>query len=97
MAKLVKNLLVIAEMRKASHPPYSPGLAPLHFCLFSHMKQVTVGQSFSSSEEHLSTNGVILKGIENTTLIAVFQESMQRLAQYSNIDGEHTELSAKNA
>jgi hypothetical protein len=46
MGHLVKNALVTDEMKKASHPAYSSGLAPSGFYFFGHVNQVMADQSF---------------------------------------------------
>jgi hypothetical protein len=63
MIKLVESSLVIAEMRKTSHPPYSPELTHSDFCLFGYVKKIMMSQLFSSAKELLSAIGTILDGI----------------------------------
>jgi len=36
------------------HPPYSPDLAPFHFCLFPNLKLFLAGQRFSSNQEAIA-------------------------------------------
>jgi hypothetical protein len=73
MAKLVENSLVIIEMKKNLHPPYSPNLASSYFYLFGRVKQVMAGLSFFKSKELLSAIGATLDGYENAILIAGFR------------------------
>jgi hypothetical protein len=44
------------------------------------MKQIMMGQSFSSAEEFLSTIGAILNSIGKVLLITIFHELMERPA-----------------
>jgi hypothetical protein len=69
MAKLVENLLVNPEIRKALHPPYSPDLAPSDFYPLGHVKQLMTGQSFENADELFSSIGAILHDIEKVGLI----------------------------
>jgi histone-lysine N-methyltransferase SETMAR len=42
------------EMARATHPPYSPDLAPSDFYLFGCMKHCLRGQSFEAADELFS-------------------------------------------
>jgi histone-lysine N-methyltransferase SETMAR len=51
-----KSVLDMEDLRDLhyeylEHPPYSPDLAPSHFCLFPKLKFYPVGQRFSSNQE----------------------------------------------
>jgi transposase len=66
-------------MKRAPHPPYSPDLAPLDFCLlslisylFGYVKQLLAGHEFPDREALLEAVGHILENVEKVTLVRVF-------------------------
>jgi hypothetical protein len=66
LAKLVENSLMTAEIRKIPHLLYLQDLAPSDFYLFSCLRQIIAGQSFSSTEAFLSAIAAILDGNEKS-------------------------------
>jgi hypothetical protein len=52
------------RMKSASHPPYSPDLAPLDFYLFGYVKRCLAGLSFENVDQLLAGVENVLDGIE---------------------------------
>jgi hypothetical protein len=59
-------------MRQASHPPYSPDLAPSDFFLFGYVKEKLMGHCAETPSELLVYIRFILAEIPRETLNAVF-------------------------
>jgi hypothetical protein len=59
-------------MRMATHPLYSPDLAPSDFYLFGHVKSLSRGESFETEEDLFSAVHVILGSLEKLILSMVF-------------------------
>jgi hypothetical protein len=78
-------------MKSASHPPYSPDLAPSDFYLFGYVKRCLAGLSFEDADQLLAVVEGVLEGIEKVTLQAVFLESMDRLRKCITTNGEYPE------
>jgi hypothetical protein len=55
-------------MKSASHPPYSPDLAPSDFYLFGYVKRCLAGLSFEDADQLLAAVEGVLEGIEKVTL-----------------------------
>jgi hypothetical protein len=51
-------------MKSASHPPYSPNLAPSDFYLFEYVKRCFAGLSFEDAYQLLAAIEGVLEGIE---------------------------------
>jgi hypothetical protein len=78
-------------MARASHPFYSPDLAPSDFYLFGFMKCCLRGQSFEAFDALFSASEAISMGIEKSTLDAGFLEWMGRLRRCIATNGEDFE------
>jgi histone-lysine N-methyltransferase SETMAR len=78
-------------MKRAPHPPYSPDLVPSNFYFFGYIKQLLSGCEFGDRDSLLQGVKVILGGIEKVILEGVFLHWVERLHQYSAMDGEHVE------
>jgi histone-lysine N-methyltransferase SETMAR len=78
-------------MTRATHPPYSPDIAPSDFCLFAYMKYCLRGQSFEAADELFSATEAVFGAIEKSTLDAVFVEWMERLRRWIAANGEYFE------
>jgi hypothetical protein len=76
-------------MEKTPHPPYSPDLAPLDFCLFGHVKNRLARASFADADELLKVVITVLGEIEKVTLEAMFLEWMDRLRRCSITNGQY--------
>jgi hypothetical protein len=63
----------------ATHPPYSPDMAPSDFYLFGHVKILMSGESFETGEDLSLAIQVILASLEKSTLSRVFLEWITRL------------------
>jgi hypothetical protein len=61
-------------MKSASHPPYSPDVAPSDFYLFGYVKRYLAGLSFEDADQLLAPVEGVLEGIEKVTLQTVFLE-----------------------
>jgi hypothetical protein len=59
-------------MKQASHPPYSPELAPSDFFLFGYVKGKLMGYRAETPSELLARIRVILAEIPRETLNGVF-------------------------
>jgi hypothetical protein len=66
-------------LRLASHPPYSPDLAPFDFFPFGCVKERLKGMVFPSYEELLDEIGQVATGIKSEILTTVFEHWMERL------------------
>jgi hypothetical protein len=55
-------------MKRDSHPPYSPDLAPCDFCLFECIKGGLAGASFKEPNQLLQVIDAIFQSIEKATL-----------------------------
>jgi transposase len=82
-AKKVTEFLVRNGIKGTPHPPYSPNLAPRHFYLFGYIKVRLAGTSFEEPDQLLQAIDAIVQSIEKATFGSVFQDWMDRLAQYS--------------
>jgi hypothetical protein len=78
-------------IRTASHPPYSPDLAPSDFFLFGPVKTSLRRMVFESAEELLEAVMTILRGIPIETLSATFHQWMDRLQTCIDIGGDYVE------
>jgi histone-lysine N-methyltransferase SETMAR len=76
-------------LKFASHPPYSPDLAPSDFFLFGYIKHCLQGMTFQSHDELLEAIHEVVTAIEPTTLNAVFNEWMKRLLWVTQHNGEY--------
>jgi hypothetical protein len=76
---------------RATHPSYSPDLAPSDFHLFGYMKHCLRGQSFEAADEFFSASEVISMGSEKSTLDAVLLKWMERLRRNIATNGEYFE------
>jgi hypothetical protein len=90
-AKLSMDFLNANGMRKAPHPPYSPGLAPTDSLLFGDVKRQLSGCAFNSAADLLAAVHHILDGYDRLTLISVFEEWMRRLRQCVDTEGDYIE------
>jgi hypothetical protein len=91
MAKLSMDFLNANGMKKAPHPPYSPGLAPTDSLLFGDVKRQLGGRSFNSAADLLAAVHHILDGYDRSTLISVFEEWMRRFRQCVDTEGDYIE------
>jgi hypothetical protein len=76
-------------MRLASHPPYSPDLAPCDFFLFGYVKNCLQGASFQSREELFTAIAETVTAIPGDTLHSVFENWMERLEWVSRNNGDY--------
>jgi hypothetical protein len=76
-------------MKQASHPLYSPDLAPSDFLLFGDVKGKLKEYRAETPSELLVRIRVILAEIPRETLNAVFLEWMERLQKCVQVDGEY--------
>jgi hypothetical protein len=76
-------------LERAIHPSYSPDLAPFDFYLFGHVKHCLREQSFETADELVLAIDAILMGIEKWTLHAAFLDSMHRLRQCIETNGDY--------
>jgi transposase len=90
-AKKVEEVLESTGLRNASHPPYSPDLAPSDFFLFGYLKEKMKGESFTSNDELLERVIQILNDIPPETLTKVFDEWIDRLQACINANGDYFE------
>jgi histone-lysine N-methyltransferase SETMAR len=91
VAKRVKQFMDDNGLRTASHPLYSPDLAPSDFFLFGHVKTALRGTVFENAEELLEAVTTILRGIPTETLLATFHQWMDRLQTFIDIGGDYVE------
>jgi histone-lysine N-methyltransferase SETMAR len=54
-SEVANDALKKCGFRELSHPPYSPDLAPSHYCVFSNLKKCMRGKRYSSDNELIST------------------------------------------
>jgi histone-lysine N-methyltransferase SETMAR len=71
----------------ATHPAYSPDLAPSDFFLVGYVKDCLQGIIFSSDEESLAEIREVLGEIQLETLAHVFDHWMERLEWVSQNNG----------
>jgi hypothetical protein len=69
---LSMNLIDANRMTQASHPPYSPDLAPSDFFLFGDVKRQLSGCSFDHADDLPTAVQEIRDGFDRPTLIKVF-------------------------
>jgi hypothetical protein len=95
-AKLSTQYFNENRMKSPPHPPHSPDLALLDFCLFRHVNRCLAGLSFEDADQLLPAGEGVLEGIEKVTLQAVFLEWPDQLRKSIAINGEHTEQAQIN-
>jgi histone-lysine N-methyltransferase SETMAR len=66
-------------LRSATHPAYSPDLAPSDFVLFGNVKNCLQGMVFALHKEALAAKCEIVTGIPKETLHRVFDHWMEGL------------------
>jgi transposase len=76
-------------MKQATHPPYSPDLAPYEFFLFGYVNRKLMGYHAESPSELLLGIRVILSEIPREILNPVFLEWMERLRKCIDTNGEY--------
>jgi histone-lysine N-methyltransferase SETMAR len=81
-AKKVTEFPTGNGMKRTALPQYSPDLAPCDFYRFGYTKGRIAGASFEEPDQRLQAIDVIFQSVEKVTLERVFQEWMDRLAQY---------------
>ena len=73
------------------HSPYSPGLAPFDFWLFSHLKKFIRGKRFSSNEEVIAAVGAYF----NSLPVSHFRDGIHKLKDHWNksteVQGDYIE------
>jgi histone-lysine N-methyltransferase SETMAR len=90
-AKVNLEFLKHNRIKRASHPRYSPDLAPSDFYLFGCIKQFLPGHEFPDREALLEAVRHILEGIEKVSLDQVFLTRMERLERCIKTNGEYVE------
>jgi histone-lysine N-methyltransferase SETMAR len=73
----------------ATHPPYSPDIAPSDFLLFGHVKHCLQRMGFASHEEVFTAIGEIVTDIPKEILHLVFDHWMERLEWVSQHKGDY--------
>jgi hypothetical protein len=73
------DYISLNRLKQATHPPYSPDLAPSDFFLFGHVKGKLMGYRTETPSELLVRIRVILSEISRETLNSVLLEWMERL------------------
>jgi hypothetical protein len=76
-------------LRLASHPPYSPDLAPCDFSLFGYVKNCLRWASFQSREELFAAIAETVTAIPGDTLYSVFEHWMERLEWVSRNNDDY--------
>jgi histone-lysine N-methyltransferase SETMAR len=66
--KITSQFMEQNSMQRASHPTYSPDLAPSDFYLFHSVKQLLSGCQFADQDSLLQAVSNILVGIKGATL-----------------------------
>lgn len=89
--QLVADYLEDRKLKRMSHPPYSPDLAPCDFFLFGYLKGKLSGQSFETLSELSSAVGELLGQISREIWSSVFEEWTRRLEECIQRDGEYVE------
>jgi hypothetical protein len=75
--------------RIATHPPYSPDLAPSDFFLFAHIKNCLQGITFQSHEPLLAGTVAVLDQIPIETLQRLFESWMEKPEWISENNGDY--------
>jgi hypothetical protein len=78
-------------LKRASHPPYSPDLAPSDFSLFEYIEHQLQGHEFTEGAELVSAISAILNQIPADTSVHVFDNWMRKLQRWIDIRGEDAE------
>jgi hypothetical protein len=78
-------------LKRTSHSPCAPDLAPSDFYIFGYAKHQLQGHEFTEGEEFVSAVSEILNQIPTDPLVDVFEDWMRRLPQCIDINGEHVE------
>jgi hypothetical protein len=79
------------SLKRASHAPSSPDLAPSDFYLFGYVKYQLQGHEFTEGTELVSAISEIWNQIPTDTLFHVFDDWMRRLQRCIDISGEDVE------
>jgi hypothetical protein len=78
-------------MTTASHPPYSPGLAPCSFFLFPRMKRDLKGKRFWNVEEVRENMKEVLKAITLQVFQNCFEQWKKQWDKCIGSQGEYFE------
>jgi hypothetical protein len=68
-------------MKRASHPAFSPDLAPSDFSLFAKIKTALIGSEFESEQSLLDGVIGVIHTISREELEAFFEDWVSRLDQ----------------
>jgi hypothetical protein len=60
--------LIAADIARAAHPPYSPGLSPCDFWLFGFLKESMKGMELSIKDQIVEEITAIWRGVTFDTL-----------------------------
>jgi histone-lysine N-methyltransferase SETMAR len=91
VAKCITEYMDHNSLKRASHPPYSPDLAPSDFYLFGYVKHQLQRHKFTEGAESVSTISEILNQIPTNTLVDVSDDWMRSLQRCIDISGEYVE------
>jgi transposase len=83
------QVLQDTKARRASHPPYSPDLAPSDFFLFGALKEKLAGSSFSGPDDLISAIHQKFGEFTKDTLLRVYKNWAMRLQWVIEHDGEY--------
>jgi histone-lysine N-methyltransferase SETMAR len=90
-AKLSTQYFNENQMKSATHPPYSPDLAPSDFYPFGYVKRSLAGLASEDADQLRAIIEGVQEGIEKVTLQAVYLEWLDRLRKSITTNGEYTE------
>jgi hypothetical protein len=89
MARQTRDFIEADGTEQASHPPYSPDLAPSDFYLFGYLKEGLQGQHFEDGDHLFDAIIALTATIEKVTLQSVFLEWMKRLKRCIDTNSEY--------
>jgi transposase len=88
-ARQIRDLIRAHGVKQASHPPYSPDLAPSDFYLFGYLKDRLQGQHFEDGDQLFDSIMPLTAVMEKVALQRVFLDWTERLRRCIDTNGKH--------
>jgi hypothetical protein len=85
----ITSQLTVADIARASHPPYSPDLSPWDFWLFGFLNESIEGMELSIEDQIVEAITTTWRRVTFGTLQSVFQEWMHRVNWVSKKNGDY--------
>jgi hypothetical protein len=90
-AKCATEYMDDNSLKRATHPPLSPDLAPSDFCLFEYVKHQLQGHEFTEGAELVSAISELLNQISIDLLVDIFDDRMRKSQRCIDIREDYVE------